>query len=73
MKELRRYKTESGYIPFDEWMDSLDLSEQARIDAYLRRLAKGILKHSVMEFMSFVSKQDQAIEFILPKTETRSF
>ena len=41
MREIKRYQTKTGSIPFDEWIDNLDLEVQGRIDAYIRRLSLG--------------------------------
>jgi putative addiction module killer protein len=43
-KEIRRYITSDGRIPFTEWLDSLrDLNAKAKIDTRLDRVSRGNL------------------------------
>jgi len=43
-KEIRRYRTADGKVPFDEWLDSLrDRKAAAKIRARLRRVGLGNL------------------------------
>jgi len=44
LKDIRRYKTGSGRIPFDEWISEIDDTSQARIDAYIQRVTLGAAK-----------------------------
>ncbi len=41
MRDIFRYKTPSGRIPFDEWISDISEASQARIDAYIQRVAMG--------------------------------
>ena len=47
MKKIFRYVRPSGRIPFDEWIESLSLKDQARVDAYINRLALGAAKRNI--------------------------
>lgn len=39
--EIIAYETESGKIPFDEWLDSLDVTEVALVARRIDRFRKG--------------------------------
>lgn len=47
MKQIESYKTKNGRKPFNEWISKLPNKTQARIDAYIRRLALGATKRNV--------------------------
>jgi len=47
LKEIYRYKTPNGKVPFDEWIQSLTEQNQARIDAYIKRAALGAAKKNI--------------------------
>lgn len=41
MKKIERYTTQDGKIPYRDWIESLDLVTQARVFAYVDRVASG--------------------------------
>jgi len=45
--DIRRYKTPSGKIPFGEWISELVETSQARIDAYIQRVALGAARKNI--------------------------
>jgi putative addiction module killer protein len=47
MKQLVYYATEAGREPCREWLNSLDMIEQAVIYAYIDRVAMGAAKKNV--------------------------
>lgn len=47
MKKICRYVRPSGRVPFDEWIQSLSLKDQARVDAYINRVALGAVKRNI--------------------------
>ena len=47
MKSIERYKTTDGRCPYRDWIESLDLVIQARIYAYVDRVASGGAKKNI--------------------------
>lgn len=47
MKEILKYKLENNKEPFNEWFKKLDWKTQAKLDAYIVRLALGAAKKNV--------------------------
>lgn len=47
MKKIERYKTSDGKIPYRDWIENLDLVTQARIFAYVDRVACGGAKKNI--------------------------
>ena len=47
MKKVENFELPNGHEPFDEWLEQLELRVQARIQAYIDRVAKGGSKKNV--------------------------
>lgn len=45
MREIKKYQTAAGVEPFNEWLKELDWTAQAKIDAYVIRVARGATKN----------------------------
>ena len=41
MKRIEKFAHSSGLVPFDSWLDALDLITQDKVSAYIDRVAMG--------------------------------
>ena len=47
IKEIEKYQTADGKEPFSDWLESLPADIQARVYAYIRRLAQGGARNNI--------------------------
>ncbi len=47
VKKIDYYVTENGKEPFLEWVNSLDIASQIRVDRFIQRVAQGGAKKSI--------------------------
>ena len=47
MWQVEAFRTEEGYEPFSAWLDSLEITEQSKVTAYVERVACGGSKKNV--------------------------
>jgi putative addiction module killer protein len=45
VKEIIKYQTAAGVEPFNEWLKALEETVQAKVDAYVIRVASGLTRN----------------------------
>lgn len=49
MKRVQMYSTANGRVPFREWLENLEIAIQARVTAYIKRVAAGGSRRNIRQ------------------------